>query len=482
MLRASIEDTGEDGALVQLVDHADETHHVLVSWDGTIERHLQERFPPQGECDDATVEHVQRLHRRALYEVHWETDAEFVPTQKDPEYLRDAIDCLKDRSEDAFAEHFRPFYDAVQDPPIDCPPSAIESIVYRVRFSPGVSAVTETSAPLVVYQSEDGPVMESRGDRLEDYDVKIQLLPETLDIPCDDQFRRRVCRQLSCQMRDLYYKMAQRPPLAYRVSGIGLADAVSLDQQPLVADRLETGDTSPPRAEGGPSPTAPASANRSAASAGDAVDVPDDAPEFRIIRIHPEEQVMLWFNEDEGPRWVRYDDFAPSQAKNMSDFVRGNVVRADFSDDGTCERTITPPDPEECWAFDAVERVDDAVLAFFDAVDWVPEIADGAYDAAGEDSWGIASTFITDVDDDEASFEAHASPTSADKGTIYEAILRVDLTMENLFDELSTTDMPARHLIVARPTHRPYVVVLALTEASELDGYFHQKFRDASVV
>lgn len=205
---------------VQVWDDEGREHRVVLTRDGEIELHEQNAFP--SDPADRTPEQQEVLDQvqlRAKYAAHFETDADVLAPDWNPEVLESAIDAIRNLDTPRFTDHFRIYFEEVQDPSVDAPIDRIHLVAMGLRVED--RELVGTSPVAYLAEDESGDLAWHNDDDTVGANVMLNVPPLEIDFPFGERFREYLIHHLKCQIRDVFARMGERPPEEYQVDGYG---------------------------------------------------------------------------------------------------------------------------------------------------------------------------------------------------------------------------------------------------------------------
>lgn len=201
---------------------------------------------------------------------------------------------------------------------------------------------------------------------------------------------------------------------------------------------------------------------------------------YRVTRIEPDDDAMLLVDTYRGEiRWAHLPEGSDDDADALDECNQGALVLAAL-DDGSTETdpTLDPPEFADRWEVVALERISETTLTFYEDVEWMPDIADAAAEKAGEEEWGLASTFLKPGSD--YALEVHASGPDDDPADLYRDYRTGRQVLEDYYDRLETASVPAQDIIVVLPADDAYMAIICFGPDSPVVDEYHERFSNAS--
>lgn len=218
-MQARIAGTTDEVIGVQLWDNEGREHRVELTYDGDVELHQQDAFPHTKDQRSAEQEEVmQQVRLRAKYAAHFETDADTLSPDWNPELLETAIGVLEDLDRSTFDQHFREYYREVQEPSVDAPLERIHLIAKGLRIEQG--RLVDTGPVAYLVEDASGQLAWHGEDNVES-NVILHVPPLEIDFQFGERFREYLVHHLKCQIRDVFVNMGEQPPEEYQVDGYG---------------------------------------------------------------------------------------------------------------------------------------------------------------------------------------------------------------------------------------------------------------------
>jgi len=224
----------EDDVGVEVIDEKGLVHTVEVGWDGEVVHFFDKEDYPH-DPEDRTEDEQRilfQVQERAKYEAQLEfPEEDILDPMWDPRHVESGLEALNNMSDEWFAEHFREFYEGLNDPAqfVDDPKMDIETAIvyYPFRFRDG--EVIDVSTMEIAYQYED----RTGGDHYQATDnfpaeERLTLLLPRMDfkdhITFENDFRDIVNNHIMSQIRDIFRNMGETPPEVYQIEGFGKMD------------------------------------------------------------------------------------------------------------------------------------------------------------------------------------------------------------------------------------------------------------------
>lgn len=219
-MRARIAGETEDRIGVQVWDNEGREHRVKITPDGDVKLHEQDAFPLEAEQRSPEEEEViQQVRLRAKYAAHFETHADALAPDWDPEVLEEAIEVLEGLDASTFNTHFREYFHEVQEPSVDVPLEHVQLITKGLRIERG--RLADTGPVLYLVEDASGDLSWHGGKDTADSNVILNVPPLEIDFPFGERFREYLVHHLKCQIRDIFDRMGEHPPEEYQVDGFG---------------------------------------------------------------------------------------------------------------------------------------------------------------------------------------------------------------------------------------------------------------------